>query len=377
MPGGFNNQPERRVSSRSTKGQTLSTPYAKETFPTTKHSNRHGQDQGEAAYALMVETVHASEPNEPATLEEAMDSVNKSSWLAAMRSEIEELERLGTFEFPTLQDMENVPGDQQILGSRWVFKIKADGRYRARLVAKGYAQQYGIHYFDTTAPVARHESLRTLLSIAATTNACITQVDVKAAFPNSPLDIPILMKLPKFRKDNKDAIVLLKKALYGLKQSGRAWYKFLLDILISLDFERSEADECVFIHKERKVTVLVYVDDLLVFSQNKEDAEFLLIALQQKVEITITHGTPDPSNSTLRFRFLGMQLSLTKSLENGTQIRLDQAQYVDSILSRFNMQDCKPTATPAVPKHRLAPRSIVDASSFDSSTYQSAVGSLM
>lgn len=77
----------------------------------------------------MVEAVQTVEPStltEPFTLEEAMNGPEKVKWLQAIREEIMELERLGTFEFSTHSDMEKAQGDQEILGGRWVFKIKAD-----------------------------------------------------------------------------------------------------------------------------------------------------------------------------------------------------------------------------------------------------------
>jgi len=369
----------RRTSARTNKGQITSTPYYQETFNSPKRRPTRNQGGGEAGLAFMAELVTP----EPYDIEEAMNSPDKTKWLAAMREELAELHRLGTWELPPSKMMLE---DQQVLGSRWVFKVKADGRYRARLVAKGYNQQYGVHYFDVTAPVARHESLRTLLAIAAEWDLVITQVDVKAAFPNSPLDVPILMRLPGSEDNEKEVIVLLKKCLYGLKQSGRAWYQFLSEILQQAGFERCSADECVFIHQEGRIIILVYVDDLLVFSKTPHSITFLLDALREKVTITVSQGN-DIQNSTLqsqRFRFLGMQLSITRTLGQPTQIRLDQEEYIDSILNRFGMQDSKPYSTPAVPKHRQIPRVTLDsngieiqAESVDKGVYQAAVGSLM
>ena len=63
------------------------------------------------------------------------------------------------------------PEDRFVVGSRWIYKIKyvADDnieKYRARFVAKGYAQKEGIDYEETFAPVARYTSIRTMISLA-------------------------------------------------------------------------------------------------------------------------------------------------------------------------------------------------------------------
>ena len=64
------------------------------------------------------------------------------------------------------------PQDRFVVGLRWIYKIKYAAndsveKYKARFVAKGYAQKEGIDYEETFAPVARYTSIRTMISLAA------------------------------------------------------------------------------------------------------------------------------------------------------------------------------------------------------------------
>ena len=62
---------------------------------------------------------------------------------------------------------------KKAIGCRWVFTVKVnpDGsiaRLKALLVAKGYAQTYGMDYFDIFSPVAKLTSIRLFISLATT-----------------------------------------------------------------------------------------------------------------------------------------------------------------------------------------------------------------
>ena len=55
---------------------------------------------------------------------------------------------------------------------KWIFKtkLKENGevdKYKARLVAKGYEQEFGVDYEEVFAPVARHDTIRLLIALAA------------------------------------------------------------------------------------------------------------------------------------------------------------------------------------------------------------------
>ena len=97
------------------------------------------------------------------------EALNNPDWKKAMNEEMEALQRNTTWELVPL------PEGKKTVRFRWIFTVKLnpDGsinRYKARLVAKGYTQKYEIDYEDTFAPVAKMNTIRVLISIAANLN---------------------------------------------------------------------------------------------------------------------------------------------------------------------------------------------------------------
>ena len=127
---------------------------------------------------------------------EALSCPEKEEWKKAMNSEMESISDNKVWELVEL------PEGKRIVGSKWVFKCKvgANGvidRYKARLVAQGFSQRFGVDYDETFCPVVRFESLRTLIAAAVQKGLMIHQMDVTAAFLNGKIEEEVYMRQPE------------------------------------------------------------------------------------------------------------------------------------------------------------------------------------
>nr|GEV30135.1 retrovirus-related Pol polyprotein from transposon TNT 1-94 [Tanacetum cinerariifolium] len=128
---------------------------------------------------------------------------------------------------------------EAIADSAWIEAMQEElhqfDRLQARLVAKGYAQEKGIDFEESFAPVARLEAVWIFVAYAAHKSFLIYQMDVKMAFLNGPLKEEVYVAQPDgfVDPDHPEKVYRLKKALYGLKQAPRAWYDELSKFLTS------------------------------------------------------------------------------------------------------------------------------------------------
>eukprot|EP00253_Pinus_taeda_P022186 PITA_22186 len=249
-------------------------------------------------------------------------------------------EEMNAIEINKTWDLVELPKVKEVIGVKWVYKTKcnAEGkieRHKARLVVKGYKQQYGRDYEETFAPVARMETVRAVLSIAAKNKWKVYQMDVKSAFLNGVLKEEVYVEQPLGyeKKGEEHKVCKLKKALYGLKQAPRAWYSRIDSYLLDNEFDKCEGEPTVYIkEKDGKILIVVlYVDDVI---------------------------------------FTGIEV-----VQNEKGIFISQARYVDQILSRFSMEECKAAITPTVMGLKLSRED--SSKDFDPNLYKSIVGSLM
>ena len=111
---------------------------------------------------------------------------------------------------------------RHVIDHKWVFKIKpghkdVPPRFKSRLVAKGFTQQYGVDYEETFAPVIKHVSLRTVLGAVAAFDLDMVQLDVKTAFLYGNLKEEIYMAQPKgfVVPGSENRVCRLVKCIYG------------------------------------------------------------------------------------------------------------------------------------------------------------------
>ncbi|CAI7843767.1 unnamed protein product, partial [Closterium sp. NIES-53] len=154
----------------------------------------------------------------------------------------------------------------------------------AELVAKGYQQKEKVDYKELFAPVVKPTTLRTLLAGAAIKGWVVKQMDVTATFLNGVLEEEIFMAQPEGFDDGSDTVLRLKKALYGLKQAPRQWYLKLRGVLEEIGFTPSTADHSLFMlgEEEQRSFMVVYVDEILIFSPSSDLVKEVMLKLQEK-----------------------------------------------------------------------------------------------
>ncbi|CAI7869928.1 unnamed protein product [Closterium sp. NIES-53] len=229
---------------------------------------------------------------EPKTLAEALSGPDAEKWKQSVKEEYDSLRENETWELCEL------PPGKKAISSKLIFRHKYGPygeltRYKSRLVAKGFQQTKGKDFDDISAPVGKGTTIRVMLGTVANRGWRIKQVDITTAFLNGIILEELYMLQPEGLDDGNGRVCRLKKAISGLKQAPRAWEQFLM--------------------------LLVYVDDILLFSESS--------AMIERVEEMLEMQFKCSKMGDVKY-YLGMHVE--RDLDKGV-LRLHQRKYCEGL----------------------------------------------
>lgn len=267
----------------------------------------------------------------PKGYRQAITSEHSAYWTDAINKELGGLLSRGTWTYVLVADL---PRGANIMRCHYVFTVKrkSDGsieKFKARLVADGNTQRYGVDFNRIFSTVVKSSTLRLLLSVAAAYDFDLHQVDITQAYLQATVTEDLYMSVPPgvhpFDKSNRPICCKLQRTLYGLRQSGREWGELLASFLLDFGYTRSPIDTCLFTlgQKTSLLWVAIYVDDILVLSNDK--------ALRLRFMDALTKRFPTEDKGELQW-LLGLAVTRDRSQRT---LSLSQELFVSDITQRF------------------------------------------
>ncbi|WVZ75789.1 hypothetical protein U9M48_023820 [Paspalum notatum var. saurae] len=206
------------------------------------------------------------------------DAILHPEWQLAMAEEIAALERTSTWDL--------VPTPCHVCPITCKLRLTQMDllRYKARLVACGFQQEYGRDYDETFAPVAHMTTVRALLAVASVREWSISQLDVKNAFLNGELREEVYMQPPPEYSVPDSMVCRLRRSLYGLKQAPRAWFQCFVSVVTAAGFSASAHDPALFVHTSSRgrTLLLLYVDDMIITGDDPQFIAFVKARLSEQ-----------------------------------------------------------------------------------------------
>ncbi|OWZ04704.1 Methylmalonate-semialdehyde dehydrogenase [Phytophthora megakarya] len=223
---------------------------------------------------------------EPQTVEEALNAPDADKWKEALEKEYSDL-------------MRNYAHGNVV-------------RHRARITIKGCQQRYGVDFWETYSPVVAQEAVKFVLLLALHLDLSCKHVDFVTAFLNGPIvEAEIYMEIPDYFDDGSGRVCKLLRSLYGLKQAPMIWYQTLDKHLRACGFKRCKMDG------------------------TDENIELVLSELRAKFKLKDLGPVKD---------LLHMEIEYVP----GQVLWMSQRGYIDKVLKRFGMENCRPVSTPQV-----------------------------
>ena len=219
---------------------------------------------------------------EPKSLKQVERAPDRIHWKEAMQKELNSLESKGTFDYIT-----QVPAGKKAILTAFKFKLKwkKNGeleRRKARLIAHGQNQTYGIDYTDVFAPSSQLTSVNILLVLAVNMDLTVYHIDVVTAFLNATLDAEVYLSLPDGR------LARARKSIYGLKQGAHDWFQLSNKVLLGIPgMQRSKVETCWYYLVQGNLTVFIlcHVDDYMLATNSPSWKEWFVNYFEKHFEI--------------------------------------------------------------------------------------------
>ncbi|KAL2885569.1 Retrovirus-related Pol polyprotein from transposon TNT 1-94 [Ceratocystis lukuohia] len=305
-----------------------------------------------------------SEPS--MTLDDAIRHPTESEgWKGAIQKELKALTDFRTWHF--------VPKPEGCIpiDTRFVFtkKYDLDGKlekYKARLVVRGFRQEYGVNFFESFAPTPSSATLRLFLATVCQYNMECHQVDACNAFAQSKIKEEVFIELPANVECPKGMVAKLDRCLYGLKQAAYQWNEDCTGYLKSLGFENIVTEPCLLYHAGRKMLVLLYVDDITIAAMDDKSIKWFKQLFSKRFVIK------DLGETT---QIIGIQVSRDRPQR---RLWINQRQYIRRMVeeARFDEHRRSPIRTPVGDWGDVEPAH-EDEKVLDSKSYQSILGKIM
>jgi len=205
---------------------------------------------------------------------------------------------------------------QTVVSTRWVMTNK-DGQVKARLVARGFEEEY---ILPRDSPTIGKGAMKVFLSIASSKNWQVKTTDIKSAFlQGNELDRDIYLRPPKESDTPENMLWKLKHCLYGLKDGARQFYLSVKEELLRLGFKQCDLDPAMFsLQSDGKLNGIIccHVDDFL--HAGNEQFEKLMSKLRER----FLAGKVEAED----FKYIGFNIT-----QDSNTITVDHSAYMEAI----------------------------------------------
>ena len=186
-------------------------------------------------------------------------------------------------------------------------------------------------------------SFQIIFVLAIQNDWFIYKIDIKSAFTQDYLTKTVYINQSEefINKEYLNKILKLNKTLYDLKQSTRIWYNTLSKKLKILWFNQLNSNNYIYQNETENTIITVYVNDLVIFGLNINYIKSIIKELSLKFDL-----------KDLRLIRIYLEIDI---IPNKNSIILNQKNYIEKILKRFNFDELNPNFISIDPKLNREP----------------------